>query len=381
MAHELDFNEQTGEAAMISRVETAWHRLGIVFDPTRGEMDLDSALRLAGLDWKVKKVNHFIQDEINGGFKPSDDSFSIVRQDRQEAVGTVGSFYTPLQNEDAFGVLRPVLESGVARIETAGSLRNGKQVWMLARFDVEAILKLAIEAGGDESLLGLLIEETLPYGLFTNDHSGGARARIKETAVRVVCANTFAMSMSAKEEGTSVEITHGKNVAGAYKAAAQLMLNGVASRFTKLAEARSIMKTTVLRDYLGWGERPFQRLVLDQVAPVAHLEAKISRRDDNPHTRTALEKANRVRQEVRDLWDAGKGHSGDGSAWEAFQGAVEWVDHGASSLKGKDDRDERRAESLFGGHLSNVKSRIARNLFAYAAADEVGKEALVFGTK
>jgi len=380
MAHELDFNEMTGEAAMISRIETAWHRLGIVFDPSKGEMDLDSALRLAGLDWKVKKVNHFIWDEIAGIHKPSDDAFSIVRQDRQEVVGTVGSFYHPLQNEEAFGVLRPLLESGVARIETAGSLRGGKQVWMLVRFDVETILRKAIEAGGDESLLGLLVDENLPYGLFTNDHSGGARARIKETAVRVVCANTYGMSMNADEQGTSVEITHGKNVAESYKAAAQLMLNGVGQRFAALAQARQAMKVTILRDYLGWGERPFQRLVLDQVAPVAHLEAKILRRDDNPHTRTALEKANRVREEVRQLWTDGKGHEGDGSAWEAFQGAVEWIDHGQSSVKGKENRDEKRAESLHGGHLNGLKSRIARKLFAYAAADDEGKEALVFNS-
>lgn len=381
MAHELDWNEATGEAAMISRVETPWHRLGIVFDPSKNEMDLDAALRLAGLDWRVKKQSHFIYDEVAGVHKPSDDAYSVVRQDRMEVVGTVGGQYHPLQNDEAFGVLRPLLDEGTARIETAGSLRGGKQVWMLARFDVETIIKRAIEAGGDERLLGLLVDETLPYGLFTNDHSGGARARIKETAIRVVCANTFAMSMQAQEEGTSVEVKHSKSVAENYRLAAQLMLKGVGQRFADLARARVLMKETPLRDYAGWGERPFQRLVLDVVAPVAHLEAKIARRDDNPRTRAALTQASAKRDEVRRLWDAGKGHSGDGSAWEAFQGTVEWLDHGEKALTGKGNRAERRAESLYGGALASVKTRVARRLFAYAGADDEGKRALVFGAK
>lgn len=386
MAHELDYNEATGEAAMISRIETPWHRLGITYDPSKaGEMDLDSALRLAGLDWRVRKMAHSIEfeDEETGETirKKSRDAFSIVRTDRMDVIGTVGDIYNPLQNEDAFGILRPMLDDGIAVIETAGSLRGGKQVWMLVRFDVGTIVEKALEAGGSETLVGLLVDETLPYGLFTNDHSGGAKARIKETAIRVVCANTFGFAMGKDETGTSVEIVHGKNVTENYKAAAQLMLSGMAERYAKLAEARALMEATPLRDYAGWGERPFQRLVLDKVFPVAHLEAKIARRDDNPRTRSALEKANEKRSEIRALWDDGRGHSGSGSAWEAFQGAVEYLDHARSALRGESNRDERRVQSLHDGTLGKVKGRIARGLFAYAAANERGKEEIVFGDK
>lgn len=384
MSHELDVNEATGEAAMISRIETPWHRLGIVFDPSENEMDLDSALRLAGLDFVVKKYRHGVDLPTEDGDVErveSDDAYSIVRLDRRKIIGTVGPNYKPLQQEEAFGPLRSLIDDGIARIETAGSLRGGAQVWMLVRFDVETIVKKALEAGASETLLSMLVDETLPYGLFTNDHSGKAKARIKETAIRVVCANTFAMSMSEKHDGISVEIVHGQNVVENYRAAAQLMLSGMAERYAKLAEARALMEATPLRDYAGWGERPFQRLVLDPMVPVAHLEEKIRRRDENPRTKAALKRATDLRAEIRQLWDSGRGHSGDGSTWEAFQGAVEWIDHSDSAVRGQDDRDERRARSLHDGTLAAMKSGIARRLFAYAAADDEGKRAMVFGKK
>lgn len=417
MPADLDINQETGEAAMISRRLTPWHRAGIVFEE---DLDLDEALRLAGLDFRVRKVPHYIavpqrvftfpimvteEDarerlRIRGvsleglqftrdaiglqvdrvDHKQSGDSFSIIREDRMEAIGTVGSTYEPLQNEDGFGVVRPLVEEGTAVIETAGSLRGGKQVWLLVRFDVETIVEKAIEAGADPKLLEALVDESLPYGLFTGDHSGGAKARIKETGIRVVCANTFDASMGSKEDGTSVEVTHGKNVVEAYAAAAKIMLAGVGSRFAKLAEARETMEATPLRDYGGWGERPYQRLVLDRIVPIAHLEEKIRRRDDNPHTRAALERASEKRMEIRTLWDDGAGHAGSGSAWEAFQGAVEWIDHAGSALVGSSDRDVRRVTSLHDGGLGRTKNRIARGLFAYAASDDDGKERMVFGS-
>jgi len=373
MSHELDINTQTGEAAMLSVRETPWHRLGVVLDEAA---DLDDALHIAGLDWRVEKQPHYIQIPLREGstllqLKKSGDAFSIVRLDRHEVIGTVGASYGALQNEDAFGVLRPVLDSGVAQIETAGSLRRGKQVWMLVKFDVETIVQKAIEAGASPQLLSLLIDENVPYGLFTNDHSGGARARIKETAVRVVCANTFGVAMGRDEEGTSVEIVHSESVVESYKTAAQLLLTGMGTRFAKLAEARAQMKSTKLT------ARAHRILVLEPTIPVIHLERKIQRREDTGHTRTALTKASYKRNRITELWEDGAGHSGDESAWEAFQGLVEWLDHDQQSLTGQDNRDERRVTSLHDGTLGQIKSRIARRLFTYSTHDSDGQDKML----
>lgn len=366
MAHELDYSDSMGRHAMFSVKETPWHRLGIVLEDSP---DVDSALRLGGLDFEVEKVPHFIRlDGLDGAveYKRSGDAFSIVRRDRQEVIGTVGSTYEPLQQETAFGVLRPVVDQGLATIETAGVLRGGKQVWMLARFNLGEIVRRAIEQGGDPTLIELIANEVVPYGLFTNDHSGAAKARMKETAVRVVCANTFGMAMGKAEEGTSVEITHGKNIEELYRTAANMMLSGVAQRYAQLARARALLETTDLR---GMEERPFRRLVLDPTVPIRHLERKVQRREDTVRTRIALDAAHGKRAEIRRLWDEGDGHTGSGSAWEAFQGLVQWTDHSSQSLNGQEERDERRATSLYDGTLGNIKSKVARGVFAYAAAE------------
>ena len=81
---------------------------------------------------------------------------------------------------------------------------------------------------------------------------------------------------------------------------------------------------------------------------------------------------------IRQLWDEGRGHTGDGSAWEAFQAAVEFIDHAPAAVRGEDTA-EKRALGLYDGAPGQIKQRIARNLFAYASADEAGQEALVFG--
>jgi phage/plasmid-like protein (TIGR03299 family) len=377
MSHELDYNQATEKHAMISVKQTPWHRLGIVLDDAP---DLDLALELAGLNFGVEKVPHFFrlpytpETAHEGRYRRSSDSFTIIRTDRMESIGTVGSTYQPLQNSDAFGVLRPILEDGVAKIETAGVLRGGSQVWMLTRFDLTTVIERAIEKGGDPELLEVLAGEVMPYGLFTNDHSGKAKGRIKETAIRVVCANTFGMAMGHDEEGTSVEVSHTANVTERYKAAAQKMLTGVAVRYAQLAKARMLMSRTTLGtrtdEIVG---RPFTKLVLDTAVPILHLERKIQRHEGTGHTTAALDKAHGLRKEIRELWFDGSGHEGNGSAWEAFQGSAEWIDHASASLRGQTDRDERRAASLYEGQLGRTKSRIARQLLAYAAADTAEK--------
>lgn len=137
MAHELDFTN--GRAAMFSVLETPWHRLGTLLTkaPT-----LDEAMEHGGLNWEVVKAKHSAHLEttircsnLENGFHPdecqkcggtarvqgtklieSTIGFSVVRLDKQTVIGTVGPQWEPLQNADAFGVLRPLLELSLIHI-------------------------------------------------------------------------------------------------------------------------------------------------------------------------------------------------------------------------------------------------------------------------
>ncbi|HEY8687923.1 MAG TPA: alpha/beta hydrolase, partial [Chitinophagaceae bacterium] len=96
MAHNLNFNEQTGKHSFFSVKEKAWHGLGqIVQDhPTSAE-----AIKFAGLDYNVEKRKLFTYDNENNIANPDIDIiipeievpnfYATMRTDTQQVLGVV----------------------------------------------------------------------------------------------------------------------------------------------------------------------------------------------------------------------------------------------------------------------------------------------------
>ena len=145
---------------------TPWHGMGTAVENAPTSAD---AIRLAGLDWTVTKIP---MKTISGIDVP--DYFANVRNSDNSVLGVVGNRYVPVQNADAFAFTDSLLGEGVT-YETAGSLENGKRVWLLARMPSEVVL-------GDE---------VIPYLLFTNGHNGAYGVKVCMSNVRVVCNNTL----------------------------------------------------------------------------------------------------------------------------------------------------------------------------------------------
>ncbi len=107
MAHNINFNEQTGTHSFFSVKEKAWHGLGqIVSDyPTSAE-----AIQFAGLDYRVekRKVFTFDNDNIlcNADYSRAKievpNHFATIRTDNEAVLGVVGNDYEVVQNVDAF---------------------------------------------------------------------------------------------------------------------------------------------------------------------------------------------------------------------------------------------------------------------------------------
>ena len=157
---------------MFSVREMPWHQMGIIIEDAPTSED---AIRLAGLDWSVNQEKIYLADgtEVKG-------SYANVRSSDGKPLGIVGERYRIVQNVDAFAFTDALLGEGV-RYETAGSLKDGKVIWMLARMPKQ------IEILGDK------ID---PYMVFTNTHDGSGAVRVCMTPVRVVCNNTLNMAMS-----------------------------------------------------------------------------------------------------------------------------------------------------------------------------------------
>lgn len=150
--------------------EVPWHGLGTQVEeaPTSAE-----ALRLAGLDWQVQQKNI----QVCGGGKINNFKAN-VRSTDGKVLGVVTERYKVVQNEEAFAFTDELI-SGDVRYETAGSLQEGRKVWLLAKMPTAKVV-------GDD------VE---PYLCFTNSHDGSGSIRVCMTPVRVVCNNTLNIAL------------------------------------------------------------------------------------------------------------------------------------------------------------------------------------------
>ena len=171
---------------MMSVREKPWH-YEMTKDVTRIIQEAptsEEALVAAGLDWEVVPT----QISLLGQDKAIPNAVANVRSSDGKVLGIVTDRYTIVQNREAFQFTDNLI-GGDVRYETAGSLKGGKLVWMLAKMPSARIL-------GDE------VE---PYICFTNTHDGSGAVKVIMTPVRVVCNNTLSMALSGAKRAWSTK--------------------------------------------------------------------------------------------------------------------------------------------------------------------------------
>jgi phage/plasmid-like protein (TIGR03299 family) len=167
MAHEIETMAYFGRLP--------WHGLGTAL----AEADLydwQAASKKAGLDWSVDLVPLVTADtQAQVAHK------AVRRSTDSKVLGVVGPRYAPLQNKDAFAWFQPFLDAREAALHTAGSLRGGSRVWVLAKLRRDPL----VIASGDE------VEK---FVLLSHGHDGSLAVRAGFTPIRVVCQNTLSMA-------------------------------------------------------------------------------------------------------------------------------------------------------------------------------------------
>ena len=178
--------------------EKPWHGLGIMVAEAPNSKD---ALRLAGLNWKVLQEPVYTENkELIQGYKAN------VRNSDRKVLGVVTDRYKVIQNEEAFAFTDALLGEGV-RYETAGSLQEGRRVWMLARLPREFII------GG---------ERISPYMVFSNTHDGSGAVKTALTPIRVVCNNTLNLALRTAKRSWSM--IHTGDISGKIEEAKNTLL-------------------------------------------------------------------------------------------------------------------------------------------------------------
>lgn len=160
-----------------------WHGLG-----TRVESAVCSAeaLKVSELDWNV------IQQPIMTSSGATIPGYKAnIRDTDSKILGVVSDRYRVVQNAEAFAFTDALLGEGV-KYETAGSLQEGKKIWLLAKLPDKYIIK------------GEQIE---PYLVFSSSHDGSGAIKVAMTPVRVVCQNTLNIALStAKRIWSTVHV-------------------------------------------------------------------------------------------------------------------------------------------------------------------------------
>ncbi len=160
--------------------EKPWHGLGTKVEDAPTSVD---ALRLAGLDWNVMQESIFTETgDAIAGYRVN------IRDRDRKVLGVVSDHYKIIQNREAFAFTDTLLGYGV-RYETAGSLQEGKRVWLLARLPREYIIAE---------------EQISPYLVFSNSHDGSGAVRVALTPIRVVCNNTLNLALATASRSWSM---------------------------------------------------------------------------------------------------------------------------------------------------------------------------------
>lgn len=166
-----------------------WHKMGkhVSHDLTPAQM-----MKEAGLDWKVEKIPSFIwldDDQV------SINKSALIRSSDNSILDVVPDSWQPLQNETAFEFFKDFVMQGDMEMHTAGSLKNGKLVWALAKVK-------------DGFFVGKNKDEVQSHLLFTNPHQFGKAIDVRFTPIRVVCWNTLSLAISSSKQQQVVKASH-----------------------------------------------------------------------------------------------------------------------------------------------------------------------------
>jgi phage/plasmid-like protein (TIGR03299 family) len=198
--------------------EAPWHGLGIRVEET---LTSSEALEKSGLNWKVVQ-----RPIMTSSYAPIPGYKANVRVSDGNILGVVTDRYKVVQNSEAFAFTDALIGEWV-RYETAGSLQDGRKIWLLAKLPER---------------YSVMDEEIEPYLVFKNSRYGTGSIKVCMTPVRVVCQNTLNLAISsAKRIWSSVHVGNladKTNEARNTLALAQRYMDGLGAEFGNLAGIR-----------------------------------------------------------------------------------------------------------------------------------------------
>jgi len=208
MAAEIHFNSK-GEGCFTIVNKPAWHEIGTVQFPKDKFMTSEEAIKGSHLDYKVSKAKLFGEVDGNHIKIPK---YYMYNEDTKDIFfngSPVTDQYTIVQNVDAFSFFDSIVGEGKAIYETAGALKKGEIIFIVAK------LPNYIRIAGKEE------EQIDNYLVLTSRHDGCGAIKAIQTPIQVVCNNTLNAAFNGRSDYFT--FNHSKDVHEKLKQAANLM--------------------------------------------------------------------------------------------------------------------------------------------------------------
>jgi phage/plasmid-like protein (TIGR03299 family) len=304
MAHEVETTAFFGEVP--------WHGFGTKLTED-DSYDWPIACQKAGLDWEVALTPLVTSDDhVEVAHR------AVRRSSDGRILGVVGPRFHPLQNREAFEWFQPFLDSRQASLNTAGSLRSGSRVWVLAKLNRDP---LRIAPGDD-------VEKFL---LLSHGHDGSLAVRVGFTPIRVVCANTLAAS-HASDASKLIRLKHSRSLKSNLENVREVM-NLANEQFEATADQyRKLVRKDINQADLD----KYVRRVLGADEPEASCPSQAGT------------------DAISRLFESGKGNQLPGvrgTLWAAYNAVTEWL----SYERGRSDGT--RLDSLWFGEAAKLNRK------------------------
>ena len=303
--------------AMFYVGQTPWHGLG---EKLEIAPDTNEALKLANLNWDVYKGETFIQvpkSETNNqkflnSWRKTErwkktyhetgycSTYRYNKENEIVILGHVSKKYEVLQNHEAFQPFDEVLLDRGYTYETAGAVKNGEKIWILAKAPHHT------KVGPDQ------VDQ---YVLLFNSHNGSTGVTMKPTAIRVVCNNTLEFALNRKSD-SGITLRH---------------TTGVKDRLDSLTNALNACEEDMEVAFMAM--RRMQQVEINKQVMDKYFEEifpTLKNKDIeayHPVTKRKLPNfAKPMYDKLQNNFYNGVGNNGK-TMWDAYNAVTEYVDH------------------------------------------------------
>lgn len=189
--HQITING-LGRAEMAWAGDKPWHGLG---QQVQQDASIDDWRKAAGLEWSIlrRPVRFENAEEGASELLNLDGHDVLVRSDNMKGLSVVTKKYRVVQPDSVLGFFRNLTDSAGFQIETAGSLREGRTIWVLANTGL-----------AEDIVPG---DNVKAYLLLATSYDGAIATTAVYTSTRVVCNNTLRLALHQDAE-SQVRIRH-----------------------------------------------------------------------------------------------------------------------------------------------------------------------------